>query len=317
MAELAVQGDAIGILYPVRIPQLGVPANIREALELFYYGNNDAGPALALGQEADIPSDSIAGRLRNISNAKLNIANPTTTGKLTTAASASGGAGLRLPHGAAPTSPVDGDVWTTTAGVFARINSTTSTLVPTTVTALSSLISLDDRTDGHTLQLAYGATSSGNTKTLNLGTGGVSGSTTVINLGSTNGTTLNLRGPTSITGSLSATGAISTSSGNISTSSGNISASGSLQGSSFIVGSSGPTITTGSAVPSASPPTGSLYLRTGQGSETSLYVRSTENWTAIRGAKWFSGTTDSPSFADQQPGDWYLNRVTGKVYKFT
>lgn len=35
------------------------------------------------------------------------------------------GAGLRLAHGAAPTSPVNGDVWTTSAGVFAQINGVT------------------------------------------------------------------------------------------------------------------------------------------------------------------------------------------------
>lgn len=29
---------------------------------------------------------------------------------------------LRVPHGSAPTSPVDGDIWTTTAGLFVRIN---------------------------------------------------------------------------------------------------------------------------------------------------------------------------------------------------
>jgi hypothetical protein len=45
--------------------------------------------------------------------------------KVITTASATGGAGLVLPHGAAPTSPVDGDVWTTTAGVYARINGAT------------------------------------------------------------------------------------------------------------------------------------------------------------------------------------------------
>lgn len=45
--------------------------------------------------------------------------------KVTTAASAAGGAGLTLPHGAAPTSPVNGDLWTTTAGLFARVNGAT------------------------------------------------------------------------------------------------------------------------------------------------------------------------------------------------
>lgn len=44
---------------------------------------------------------------------------------LTTAASATGGAGLNIPHGAAPTSPVNGDIWTTTTGLFARINGAT------------------------------------------------------------------------------------------------------------------------------------------------------------------------------------------------
>lgn len=47
------------------------------------------------------------------------------TTEVLTPASASGGAGLNLPHGAAPTSPVNGDIWTTTAGLFARINGST------------------------------------------------------------------------------------------------------------------------------------------------------------------------------------------------
>jgi len=32
---------------------------------------------------------------------------------------------INMPHGTAPTSPVDGDCWTTTAGLFCRINGTT------------------------------------------------------------------------------------------------------------------------------------------------------------------------------------------------
>ena len=47
------------------------------------------------------------------------------TGLLTTVASASGSAGLNLPHGAAPSSPNNGDVWTTTAGIYVRINGST------------------------------------------------------------------------------------------------------------------------------------------------------------------------------------------------
>ncbi len=34
-------------------------------------------------------------------------------------------ASVNLPHGTAPTAPVDGDLWTTTAGLFVRINGVT------------------------------------------------------------------------------------------------------------------------------------------------------------------------------------------------
>lgn len=47
------------------------------------------------------------------------------SGALTTVASGSGSAGLKLPHGSAPSSPANGDIWTTTAGLFARINGVT------------------------------------------------------------------------------------------------------------------------------------------------------------------------------------------------
>lgn len=42
-----------------------------------------------------------------------------------TPASKANGAGLRLPHGTAPSSPIDGDIWTTTAGLFVRVNGVT------------------------------------------------------------------------------------------------------------------------------------------------------------------------------------------------
>lgn len=45
--------------------------------------------------------------------------------RLDTTASTAGGSGLRIPHGAAPTAPVNGDMWTTTAGLFIRINGAT------------------------------------------------------------------------------------------------------------------------------------------------------------------------------------------------
>jgi len=52
----------------------------------------------------------------------------------------------------------------------------------------------DQSTKTHTLNLGTGATESGLTKTINLGTAGVSGSTTAITVGSANGTTTTLNG---------------------------------------------------------------------------------------------------------------------------
>lgn len=46
-------------------------------------------------------------------------------GKTALAAATTTAASLTVPHGTAPTSPVDGDIWTTTSGVYARVNGTT------------------------------------------------------------------------------------------------------------------------------------------------------------------------------------------------
>ena len=67
------------------------------------------------------PTSSVQTQL----NAKAPVASPTFTGKMTTAASATGGAGFNLPAGTAPTSPADGDVWTTTLGMYAQIAGST------------------------------------------------------------------------------------------------------------------------------------------------------------------------------------------------
>lgn len=71
------------------------------------------------------------GKLQAQVTARATIASPTFTGKVTTAASATGGAGLNLPHGAAPTSPANGDIWTTTAAAFVRLNGATAQLATT------------------------------------------------------------------------------------------------------------------------------------------------------------------------------------------
>ncbi len=60
--------------------------------------------------------------------------------------------------------------------------------------AQTGAMTLDQSTKTHTLSLGTGATESGATKTINFGTGGVSGSTTAIAIGSANGTTTTLNG---------------------------------------------------------------------------------------------------------------------------
>ncbi len=55
----------------------------------------------------------------------LNRAGGTMLGRLTTAPPTVNGSGFNLPPGTTPGLPNNGDVWTTTAGLFARINSST------------------------------------------------------------------------------------------------------------------------------------------------------------------------------------------------
>lgn len=71
----------------------------------------------------------------------------TLTSVLTLVAAATGQESLIIPHGAAPSSPTNGSVWTTTAGVFIRLNGTTYQLA--TLTGAQTLVS-------KTLQRAIG-----------------------------------------------------------------------------------------------------------------------------------------------------------------
>jgi len=57
--------------------------------------------------------------------------NATFAGTAITLASAAAKAGLRIPHGAAPTSPTNGDMWSTTAGLFIYIAGVTKTVTLT------------------------------------------------------------------------------------------------------------------------------------------------------------------------------------------
>ena len=126
-------------------------------------------------------------------------------GKVNTVASTTTTAGFNIPHGTAPTSPVNGDVWTTTSGLLARINGVNrqyvdfdgSQTINGVKTFSNATSTFGSSTATGTIGLATGATISGSTKTVNIGTGGVAGSTTNIAIGSTTGTsTTTLQGIT-------------------------------------------------------------------------------------------------------------------------
>jgi hypothetical protein len=77
------------------------------------------------------------------------------------------------------------------------VNTTTGTFgVGSSI--MTGTITLGSATGTQTTNIQAGATTSGNTKTINMGTGGVSGSTTTIIIGSANGTTTTINGNANI-----------------------------------------------------------------------------------------------------------------------
>jgi len=140
--------------------------------------------------------------LQNALNAKLAtataattyaaLAGATFTGKVNTIASTTTNAGLNVPHGVAPTSAVNGDIWTTTSDLLVRINGVNRTMVNVdgtqtisgTKTFSSAGLTLGNSTGTGTINVGTGATLSTLTKNINIGTNGVSGSTTNISIGS-------------------------------------------------------------------------------------------------------------------------------------
>ena len=147
---------------------------------------------------------------------KANLAGATFTGLVTTPAATTTTAGLNVPHGAAPTIPVNGDIWTTTGGLFARINGGTTQLmnlgstqtVSGSITFSNASQTLGNSTATGTINVASGATISASTKTVNVATGGVSGSTTNTTIGPVLGaSTINIGNTTAASTLNLATGA--------------------------------------------------------------------------------------------------------------
>jgi hypothetical protein len=135
-------------------------------------------------------------------------------GKVSTIPSdATNGAGFNVAHGVAPTTPVNGDIWTTTSGLFARINAGTQQLmslgntqtVSGSITFSNANLTLGNSTAAGTIGIGTGATISGATRTINIGTASAAGSTNNINIGGGSGTnTVTLGGSIALTGPIAA-----------------------------------------------------------------------------------------------------------------
>jgi len=94
---------------------------------------------------------------------QLTTAGGTMLGRLVAVASATGAAGFNIPHGAAPTAPVNGDIWSTTKGFYGQINGVTigpflTTRIASTVSAATITPNCDITTQHNVTALAVAAT---------------------------------------------------------------------------------------------------------------------------------------------------------------
>jgi hypothetical protein len=130
----------------------------------------------------------------------------TLNGKVSTAAATATGAPFNIPNGTTPTSNlVNGDLWTTTGGVFTRINGNSLQLADTASglsysgnnTFTGPTLVFGNTTATSSVNIASGANTAATTKTVNVGTGGLASSTTNITIGSAAGnSTTTLQGTT-------------------------------------------------------------------------------------------------------------------------
>lgn len=117
---------------------------------------------------------------------KANLSGATFTGLVGTVASTTTTAGLNIPHGTAPTTPVNGDIWTTTSGFLWRQNGTTQQAVDIggtqtisgTKTFSAASLTLGNSTTAGTINIGTGAVTTGS-KIINIGTGSTGGSVAI------------------------------------------------------------------------------------------------------------------------------------------
>jgi hypothetical protein len=77
------------------------------------------------GKGAALTHTEVDSNFTNLNTDKAELSGATYTGAVITSASTTTRAGLRVPHGTAPTAPVNGDLWSTTTGLLLRVNGTT------------------------------------------------------------------------------------------------------------------------------------------------------------------------------------------------
>ena len=143
--------------------------------------------------------DSIDTNLKSVSDmasGALPKSGGTATGKIIFAASVAGAASFNVPHGTAPTSPSNGDTWTTTVGWFVRINGVTKQVQFTGDSVDASV--LTGTVSASNLPSITGITGAGTAATRNTGTSG----TTVPLLDGNN----TYSGSSTFSGSVSVTG---------------------------------------------------------------------------------------------------------------
>lgn len=118
------------------VPELGTGLSLSQTIDGRPYISAGAAGGSGVFTDINVTGPPVSGAVATFGgnvnvNGNLNAAQVTAVQQLAVggpayfAASAAAGPSARFPHGSAPNSPQNGDVWTTTTGMYVRINGTT------------------------------------------------------------------------------------------------------------------------------------------------------------------------------------------------
>ena len=195
-ANFDLSGLTTGTTYSYTLPAVtGTLATLGNISQTFAGATTFSNTALTFGNSTSTSTVNISnGAIASGSTATLNIGAGGLTGS-TTSITIGGGTGN-------VTTTMGGAVTATGNVSFNGGGATTTTIGNTSTTGT---ITLGRSTVSQTTNIQAGATASGSTKTLNIGTGGLTGSTTAIAIGSTFGTSVTANGAWSFSTPLVAT----------------------------------------------------------------------------------------------------------------